>query len=208
MRGILVATAAVFLAAAPSARALDYVSQFRSVAATASAGRDDGLTDHKESSALGPWGNFASTGILYVDDQGIVIGILKGSADQISDLAIQQVSMSGSLDATVLGGCSASGRSELSIEFSVDTPSPYFSTLSTTGATHTSIDASAGWNPTGSGTLAPGTYSLSVVFDLAAGGGSSSSGTYMYSLSLIPEPSSICLLLGGLLLITAQRIRS
>jgi hypothetical protein len=200
MRGIIIGTVAILLAAAPSARAVDYIRQFRSVDATA------GGTAHEESTALGFWSDTANVALATASLPPFLIA--EGFAKQSSSLSDSLINMSGTLSAYGAEFGQGSGRSELTVEFSLDAPSPYFGTVSTSGATETSITASAGWNPLGSGTLAPGDYSLSVVFDLAAESGSSSNGTYMYRLSLTPEPSSLCLFLGGFfLLVAAQRIR-
>jgi hypothetical protein len=201
----------VLLLAATPAAAIDYTSQYRAVVATAgsSAIFPPAVVDLKEMSALGPWSETAIA--TYVLDAENGAG---ATTTQTSDLANQLISMSGTLSGSGTYPCCGGGaRSDLVIEFSLASDSPYVSMLSTTGDTASSYGLSSGstalpFDPNGSGVLAAGTYGLSVIFSAEGGGGTSESGTYMFSLSIIPEPTSaVLILMGGLLLVAVRRNR-
>ncbi|MCI0335847.1 MAG: PEP-CTERM sorting domain-containing protein [Planctomycetes bacterium] len=206
MRGILVGAIAVLLAATSSTAApIDYFGQSRGITAAACGGTC--VVDAKTTMALGPWSETATA--VYSDTGGSATA----TTTQTSDLTDLQVSMSGMLAAGgVPLGYAGSSLSTLGISFLLASDSPYVSTMSTGGDTASAIQLSLNpsgmvipFDPNSSGVHAAGSYSLSLQFNLNAGG-RSASGTYTYGLTIIPEPSSAGLfLLGGLLLVATRR---
>ena len=63
---------------------------------------------------------------------------------------------------------------------------------------------SVSYDANSSGVLPAGTYSLSILFQVTANEfGGTAGGLYTFSLTLVPEPSSVCLMLAGTFLLAA-----
>ena len=93
MRGIFAGAVLVIVAAVPTpAAAIDYISQFRSLDATAS-----GSPVHKENSELGFWAETASIAHVTLALPPLVLA--SGFASQTSDLVDELITTSGSLNA-------------------------------------------------------------------------------------------------------------
>jgi hypothetical protein len=203
MRGILVAAVATFpfVAGLPAA-AIDYTSQSRSVLAAAGT-QFAGVTDSDSNSTLGPWNGTATA--VWTDD----FGTFTASGTQISNLAQQQISMSGTLSAAgTFGFYGGSADSALSVAFSLTSPSPYVSTFVATGDTDSSIGGNFAFNLNGSGLLPAGDYSLVAGFTVSGSGFDPGSGSYSFTLTILPEPTSAFLMLLSVALFATLRRRT
>lgn len=208
MRGILCGAVIAFLVTTPTVHAaFNYVSQDRSIFASAGQGGGQAVGDPKQTGALGPWSETALA--VY----GNEFGDASGSASQVSDLASEQITMSGALSAAGTAGFAGGASSNLDTTFSLLTDTSYVAAFSATGP----VSSNAGfygpltgeplpYTVNGSGVLPAGDYRLIVSLGTSAGG-ATTSGTYAFELSIagVPEPSSVCI--GLTSAIVAARMR-
>jgi hypothetical protein len=200
----------LLLASTPAAAAFQYYDggQVRQVATNTSPGA---VEDVENTAATGFWTATASS--TYTD----TVGSASASASQISDLGDFEISMSGAVGGSgaafdgVSGGYNGVGQSVLNAQFTLDSDSPYVSTLvSTTSVMSFNFSgAGASYDANSSGVLPAGDYALSIVFQEGNTVPGSASGAYAYNLSIagVPEPSSalVFLVVGATLLVAWRR---
>ena len=195
MRGILLRAMAAFLLTSSAAHAeFNYISQFRSVFASAGQGGGPSVSELKQTVALGCWSEIAAA--VYGDE----FGSASGAASQISNLASDEISMSSASSAAGNAGFTSGASSNLDVTFSLLTDTSYVSAFGTTAP----LNANAGFYPpvsgqpypytiNGSGILPAGVYRLTVSLGASAGGESVSDATHSESRSPAypnPRPSS------------------
>jgi hypothetical protein len=123
--------------------------------------------------------------------------------------------MSGDLGAASsafpFSGCVGNAQSFLGASFTLDSDVQYISALDDNGSVIANFafqgaGGSVSYDANSSGILPAGTYSLSILFQVTANEfGGTAGGLYTYSLTLVPEPPSVCLMLVGAALATFRR---
>jgi hypothetical protein len=202
------------LAATPAAAVIQYGTVSRFVATSAGPNGGFGDSDVDSTGATGIW--TASVASAYSDGPPGG-GNASASATQVSDLGDLEISMAGDLmgagaaNDPPFGGYGGIAQSSLTASFTLDADSPYMSVLVSTPdvANFDFRSQSANYGANSSGVLPAGSYTLSILFQVTNGGFPGGvSGAYAYNLTIVPEPSSVCLLLMGTLLAAASRRRN
>ncbi len=202
------------LAATPAAAAIDYGTLNRQVVSAAGPIGGFGDIDSDDTTATGFWS--ASVASAYSDGPPSG-GNASATATQVSDLATLSITMAGDLTGAgaandpPFGGYAGLAQSRLGASFTLDSDSPYVSTLvSTADVGHFDFRSQiANYDANSSGVLPAGFYTLSIVFQASNFGFPGAvSGSYAYNLTIVPEPSSACLILVGTLLAAASGWRN
>jgi hypothetical protein len=211
MRGILAGALILSLSATSSTfAAFIYTSQQRALSAIAGRGGGPSNSEQKQTAALGLWSETVSASYSELPN-----GSASATASQLSDLASEYITMSGTVTAAGTLFYAGGSTSTLNIAFSLSSNTPYVSAVSSPGTTGSTVllsDPITGqprpYNSNGSGVFPAGQYALTLSFSATASN-MSASGSYTYSLFLdgVPEPSSSTLVFVGTLLAITLRLR-
>ena len=201
----------LLLAATPAAAAINYSFRNRQVATSTGPADSPGTSDLEDTAATGFW-SAEATSAYGTDPPSCSAG---AACSQISNLGDFEISMSGDLGAASSAfpfpGCVGIAKSFLGASFTLDSDVRYISALDDNGGVIANFafqeaGGSVSYDANSSGILPAGTYSLSILFQVTANEfGGTAGGLYTYSLTLVPEPSSVCLMLVGAALATFRR---